>query len=208
MSYVRSIPTSRSFAINPESSEYQESIKGNFTVTTTKVSNQKKNIDVNLTSVLTPINLLQACTAGLCVVGRLPVFNGAISFLAGKGLCLAGVAVMGLAWNDTRNTSSTRDDNNSHKKSVLQTTGLYSHVRHPFLAGQWMVLLGAAGCFQKRTPVRYFLAGLYYFVLRKKVEIEEQALEEQFGHEYQVYKVLVKGQLIPHGITSKLSNTE
>lgn len=66
-----------------------------------------------------------------------------------------------------------------------------------------MALIGVAGCFKNHSPIRYLLAGLYYSVLRRKVEMQEKELEQQFGHDYQVYKVLVKGRLIPHGISSK-----
>ncbi|CAJ1934497.1 unnamed protein product [Cylindrotheca closterium] len=194
-----------SFAISPESADYQESIKGNFTAVVATTDKQNKGFinNSNITSLVTGINALQACTAGLCLVGRLPVLNGVLSFLVGKGVLLIGIAVMALAWNETRNPVVDKDDSR-----LLTTTGLYSQIRHPFLAGQWMALIGFAGCFgKKQSPIRYLFASLYYLVLRKKVELQEQELEQQFGHEYQVYKVLVKGQLIPHAISSKFFPT-
>mmetsp|Transcript_7854 Transcript_7854/g.18925 ORF Transcript_7854/g.18925 Transcript_7854/m.18925 type:complete len:255 (-) Transcript_7854:297-1061(-) len=202
---VTSTRTRTSYAITPESPEYQDSIKGNFTTAMITKKSSSNNFEfINVTSVLTGINVLQACTAALCVVGRLPVLNKVMSFMVGKGLLLIGIAIMGLAWNETRN----KEDNNNNK-SLITSGPLYSQVRHPFLAGQWMALIGFAGYFGSdgssinRSPIRYLLAGLYYLVLRKRVEMEEQELEEQFGHDYQVYKVLVKGQLIPHAISSK-----
>jgi protein-S-isoprenylcysteine O-methyltransferase Ste14 len=154
---------------------------------------------VNITALVAPINVLQACTAGFCVAGRLPILQNLMSFLVGKGLILAGLAVMGISWDETRKNNNMESD----KKKSLITTGLYSKVRHPFLAGQWLVLIGFAGSYWKQqSPMRYFLAGLYYLILRKKVEMEEEQLEQEYGHEYQVYKVLVKGQLIPMEISS------
>jgi protein-S-isoprenylcysteine O-methyltransferase Ste14 len=136
------------------------------------------------------ITALQVLVAGSCLVGRLPILNPLVSLVLEKGLLLLlGLTTMGLAWYQWKAAS----------KGNLVTTGLFSQVRHPFCAGQLLALLGWAGAMPgPKASMRFLLIGLYYLVLRKKTQLEEEELISKYGFHYEVYKVLVKGKLIPH----------
>lgn len=166
--------------------------------TTTPITTQNSN---SSSSALFGVTVVQLVVAASCLVGRLPVLNSFVSLVLGKGLILAGLITMGYAWYQT--SPSNEDDT----KELLVTSGLFAQVRHPFCAGQLLALLGWAAGVRNgpNTPVRLLLVAFYYLVLRKKTQLDEEELSSKYGHDYKVYKVLVKGRLIPHAWSQRFN---
>src|SRR5262249_30647966 len=69
---------------------------------------------------------------------------------------------------------------------VLQTSGIYAHIRHPGYAGALLACAGAMIAFGSllALPLVAIFAGL----LGQRIEREETLLEQHFGDEYQRYR--------------------
>ena len=148
-------------------------------------------------------SILQITIIGLSIFGKLPALNRFISFLIGRGLFFGGLITMVLAILDIKDptTNTTKDG-----KSGLITTGLFSLVRHPFYAGNILALLGLAGMSVEPTtvPIRIFLTIIFYILVERKTQREEEELFQKYGSNYEIYKILVKGKFFPHKMTQKL----
>lgn len=151
---------------------------------------------------LAPINLLQGVVAGFCILGKLPVLNSPVEFALGKLSFAIGLGIMGLALKEMGALSVSE----ANKKEDYVTTGLFSIVRHPLHSGQLLALHGLAH--MGSSVMRFFLLGVYYLVVKRKISLVESRLEKQYGTDYELYKVLVKGKLVPYQWSQKLLSTE
>ncbi len=81
-------------------------------------------------------------------------------------------------------------------KHELLSTGMYRHIRNPLYSGALVGRIGIVLVF--RGYILGFLMFLTYFLIfRKRIEIEEEMLESEFGEEYLSYKERTK-RLIPY----------
>ena len=107
------------------------------------------------------------------------------------------ITVLGLAlalwarWRIGRNWSPLIEMKEGHE---LMQTGPYRIVRHPIYSGFMLATLGAAIVFG--VLAGFLSVGLIVAAWGYKAHMEESAMLEQFGQEYQNYKSKVKG-LIP-----------
>jgi len=79
-------------------------------------------------------------------------------------------------------------------EGTLKTEGLYSVVRHPVYAGLLLASLGWSGA--THSPARFALTVALAVFLDKKLEVEEQYLEDQYT-EYAKYKEEVPFKIVP-----------
>jgi len=68
---------------------------------------------------------------------------------------------------------------------TLHTSGLYARVRHPSYLGILLMDLGFAGVF--RSAVALALMPLVFWMFRRRMDVEEAFMVEQFGAEYRAY---------------------
>jgi protein-S-isoprenylcysteine O-methyltransferase Ste14 len=67
----------------------------------------------------------------------------------------------------------------------LETGGFYARVRHPSYVGLLLQFLGQAGVF--RSVVGLAAVPVLFILLRRRMNIEERFLAEEFGDEYRAY---------------------
>jgi protein-S-isoprenylcysteine O-methyltransferase Ste14 len=67
----------------------------------------------------------------------------------------------------------------------LCTTGIYAAARHPSYVGVLLMDVGFAGVF--RSVAALLLLPLVFWMLRRRMDVEEAFLIEQFGDEYRGY---------------------
>jgi len=68
---------------------------------------------------------------------------------------------------------------------TLHTRGFYARVRHPSYLGILLMDLGFAGVF--RSAVALALMPVVFWMFRRRMDVEEAFLAEQFGAEYRDY---------------------
>jgi protein-S-isoprenylcysteine O-methyltransferase Ste14 len=68
---------------------------------------------------------------------------------------------------------------------TLQTRGFYAAVRHPSYLGIVLMDVGFAGVF--RSVVALFLLPVVFWMFKRRMDVEEAFLVEQFGGEYREY---------------------
>jgi protein-S-isoprenylcysteine O-methyltransferase Ste14 len=68
---------------------------------------------------------------------------------------------------------------------TLHTRGFYARVRHPSYLGILLMDLGFAGVF--RSAVALALMPVVFWMFRRRMDVEEAFLAEQFGAEYREY---------------------
>jgi protein-S-isoprenylcysteine O-methyltransferase Ste14 len=68
---------------------------------------------------------------------------------------------------------------------TLHTSGLYATLRHPSYLGILLMDLGFAGVF--RSVVALLLLPLVVWMFKRRMDVEEAFLMEQFGEEYRTY---------------------
>lgn len=67
----------------------------------------------------------------------------------------------------------------------LQTSGIYGLVRHPSYVGILLMDIGFAGVF--RSSVAVLLLPIVFWMFKRRMDVEEQLLVEQFGEQYRGY---------------------
>ena len=67
----------------------------------------------------------------------------------------------------------------------LRTDGLYAFARHPSYVGILLMDLGFAGVF--RSSVALVLMPLVFWMFKRRMDVEEAFLIEEFGEEYRAY---------------------
>ena len=70
-------------------------------------------------------------------------------------------------------------------KAFVDTSGFYARVRHPSYLGILLMDLGFAGVF--RSAVALALMPLVFWMFRRRMDVEEAFMVEQFGAEYRAY---------------------
>jgi protein-S-isoprenylcysteine O-methyltransferase Ste14 len=68
---------------------------------------------------------------------------------------------------------------------VLHTSGFYATVRHPSYLGILLMDLGFAGVF--RSALALLLMPVVFWMFKRRMDIEEDFLVEQFGDQYRGY---------------------
>jgi protein-S-isoprenylcysteine O-methyltransferase Ste14 len=172
-------------ATNDETTDVNDT-KTNDNHTTTQNTTVLKIKKSSIAQSLTGISSLQVLVVTCFAIGKVPLLNGLLNFCLGKGALVLGLVIIGLA---AKESQQVQDD--------YCTTGLFSVVRHPSYSGQILTLLGLAHLRPKHT-LGYFLVTLYYLVVRKKMSLLDYNLSQTYGTEYELYKVLVKGKLLPY----------
>mmetsp|Transcript_25532 Transcript_25532/g.100838 ORF Transcript_25532/g.100838 Transcript_25532/m.100838 type:complete len:136 (-) Transcript_25532:271-678(-) len=80
-------------------------------------------------------------------------------------------------------------------ESELKTDGIYAQVRHPIYSGVLVSTLGYAVA--TGSPARIALAGALAYFFTRKIQVEEDFLEEKFGDDYADYRQNVPFKLFP-----------
>jgi protein-S-isoprenylcysteine O-methyltransferase Ste14 len=111
---------------------------------------------------------------------------GAVLFIAGGALRLWPVFVLG------RRFSGLVAIQPGH---TLQTSGVYSIIRHPSYLGLLINSLGWALAF--RSAIGVILAALMIVPLLARIRSEEALLHSEFGAEYDAYRARTAWRLIP-----------
>jgi protein-S-isoprenylcysteine O-methyltransferase Ste14 len=138
--------------------------------------------------ILVPVALVVFQNAGwmtqLFGDGIEDAFDDLCLLLAVAGLAIR-VATVGFAPEGTsgRNTKA-------QKARVLNTTGLYSLVRHPLYFGNFLVFLAFVLLF-KSLVFTLFASVLYCFYYERIMLAEEQFLEGQYGAQYRAWAAAV-----------------
>jgi protein-S-isoprenylcysteine O-methyltransferase Ste14 len=68
---------------------------------------------------------------------------------------------------------------------ALETSGIYGLVRHPSYVGILLMDVGFAGVF--RSAVAVLLLPLVFWMFKRRMDVEEQLLVEEFGDRYRGY---------------------
>lgn len=76
------------------------------------------------------------------------------------------------------------------------TSGIYNHIRHPLYSGGILGRVGIGLSFRGYLGTVLFVA-VYFIVLRKRMDIEEESLISEFGEEYEEYMKRTK-RLFPY----------
>jgi protein-S-isoprenylcysteine O-methyltransferase Ste14 len=80
-------------------------------------------------------------------------------------------------------------------KHQLRTTGLYKTVRHPSYLGLMLIICGIAVCMANTVALAVVLIPIF-LALNYRINVEERALSEAFGYDYEQYKKTT-ARLIP-----------
>ena len=67
----------------------------------------------------------------------------------------------------------------------LQTSGIYGFVRHPSYVGILLMDVGFAGVF--RSSIAVALLPIVFWMFKRRMDVEEQLLVDEFGEEYRGY---------------------
>lgn len=112
----------------------------------------------------------------------------------GLFLIITGLTVRLLAINALGQGFTATVNNDSDKKLV--TNGVYSIVRHPSYFGAFMAIIGSAVYLHSVWGLLIsFLGMLIVYVYR--IKLEEKAIAEILGEEYDAYKFKVRWRIIP-----------
>jgi len=83
-----------------------------------------------------------------------------------------------------------------HKDRELATGGLYGRLRHPLYSGSFLLGFGLALA-GGRWWIPALFVGLFFWVYRRTVRAEEEALAGRFGEAYQNYRTQTPA-FLPH----------
>ena len=138
-----------------------------------------------------PVILLIAGVYVLYITNRQAIIFNSTWELIFLGVSLAGEAVrvytVGFA---PRNTSG-RNTSAGQIADELNTTGIYSQVRHPLYVGNFLMWLGPVLFI--RTPVFILIFIMFYWLYYERIMFaEEQFLRRKFGEIYDRYSETVK----------------
>eukprot|EP00183_Erythrolobus_madagascarensis_P001994 CAMPEP_0185850926 /NCGR_PEP_ID=MMETSP1354-20130828/4865_1 /TAXON_ID=708628 /ORGANISM="Erythrolobus madagascarensis, Strain CCMP3276" /LENGTH=259 /DNA_ID=CAMNT_0028551655 /DNA_START=156 /DNA_END=935 /DNA_ORIENTATION=+ len=129
----------------------------------------------------------------LLVLNGQPLLDGLVGFALGPVTMFAGIglsvkAVTDLGFGNLSVWPSPVPGGN------LVTTGLYEKVRHPVYSGALLASLGFASA--TGSPARFALTIGLAYLFSKKIEIEEEFLEEKYP-DYVAYKEDVPFKILP-----------
>ena len=115
--------------------------------------------------------------------GLWPLPGGATLHWTGVALTAAGLAIRihGMTQLGVRFTPNLV----IQPGHVLETRGLYRHIRHPGYLGAWVAALGGAIAFGSILGLA--LALIFGALLRLRARREEDLLEQHFGEAWRVY---------------------
>lgn len=113
--------------------------------------------------------------------------GGVASAVAGLTLIIAGQQSLG---NSLSPFPEPRRD-----EHALITDGAFSFVRHPMYGGLLLIAFGLSAA--TGSDLRFAASFALFYVLDRKVELEEGALEKKYGSEYSSYKETAK-RFIPY----------
>jgi len=138
-----------------------------------------------------PVILIIAGIYVLYITNRQAIIFNPTLELIFLGVSLAGEAVrvytVGFA---PRNTSG-RNTSAGQIADELNTTGIYSQVRHPLYVGNFLMWLGPVLFI--RTPVFILVFIMFYWLYYERIMFaEEQFLRRKFGEIYDKYSEKVK----------------
>lgn len=86
------------------------------------------------------------------------------------------------------------------RQHVLETHGLYAHLRHPGYAGAWLASLGGGLAFGSGLSLP--LVAIMGWLLWNRAGREESMLERHFGDEYRGYRART-GRFVPRLVPSR-----
>jgi protein-S-isoprenylcysteine O-methyltransferase len=104
------------------------------------------------------------------------------------GIALRWYSIIYLGRFFTTNVAIARD----HR---LIDSGPYRHLRHPSYTGSMLMIIGFGLCLGNIPALLVILISFWVTLLRR-IQVEEQALTETFGDQYQAYKKRTR-RLIP-----------
>lgn len=124
---------------------------------------------------------------GLVVFVRmLPKFNHHIDFkweLACMAIALSGLLIRCLAIGYSADNTSGRNTSEGQIADHINTTGLYSVVRHPLYLGNYFMWLGIA-CLTRNFWFVIAFTFLYWLYYERIMYAEEEFLREKYGARY------------------------
>jgi protein-S-isoprenylcysteine O-methyltransferase Ste14 len=154
----------------------------------------------------------QFAVLGFIVFGgdNVPLFGPLLRYWIGPSLIISGLSVLVTGSSNlgpllspwtvpitTTTTGTTEGDTttNNDNNNILVTDGMFQFVRHPLYGGLLLASIGLS--IVTDSVVRLVLTGILFLVLNYKTILEEDALLNKYGIQYQTYKQSVSGKFIP-----------
>ena len=122
----------------------------------------------------------------------MPIFGPVLSFLAGPGLMIAGIAIIVKSISDLGSNNLTPFLTPTSEGSLV-TEGIYAKIRHPIYSGLIALCSGFAVVTEDAT--RLVLTALLILLLGTKADKEEEELMKKFP-QYSNYRDK-SGKFIP-----------
>mmetsp|Transcript_3758 Transcript_3758/g.7186 ORF Transcript_3758/g.7186 Transcript_3758/m.7186 type:complete len:378 (+) Transcript_3758:56-1189(+) len=136
-------------------------------------------------------------------LGHIPLLKNFFHALFGPLLFVGGLGITGIAIKQLNGSFTPFfSPLPSGSGGKVITSGLYQYVRHPIYAGNlaamvgWSVTTGSA--------MRLLLTLVYFLVVDRKSQREEEALMVEFGTEYGTFKTKVPNRFFPKGFINDL----
>ena len=127
------------------------------------------------------------------ILDFLPIWNNIVVKYLGLGLLLVGISIEFISRRQLGKYGTTiiiiEDD---HK---LIMSGIYRYIRHPIYLGS-IILFTSIGIVVGSLVITSIIFLFFSFLMKDRIDLEEQLLEEKFGEEYTQYKKRTK-KLIP-----------
>jgi len=138
-----------------------------------------------------PVFLIAAGIAGLYLTNRQAIIFNLTSELLFIGVSLLGEAVRIYTVGHAAKNTSGRNTAAGQIADELNTTGIYSLVRHPLYIGNFLMWLGPVLFVRSLIFLVLFLL-VYWLYYERIIFAEEQFLRKKFGDAYDVYSEKVK----------------
>ncbi|KAJ8608212.1 hypothetical protein CTAYLR_010403 [Chrysophaeum taylorii] len=136
----------------------------------------KANIEKGFAEADSEIQLLAAGQVALVVlllVGIVPIVGDLLELVAGPGLILGGLGLLGAGLYELGPTNFSPFAT-PVQENELKTTGVYAFSRHPMYTG--IMLFGIGAAVLTNSFQRLIIAGLLYLLMNYKVSLEEEKL--------------------------------
>jgi len=138
-----------------------------------------------------PVFFIAAGIAGLYLTNRQAIIFNLTSELLFIGVSLLGEAVRIYTVGHAAKNTSGRNTAAGQIADELNTTGIYSLVRHPLYIGNFLMWLGPVLFVRSLIFLVLFLL-VYWLYYERIIFAEEQFLRKKFGDAYDVYSEKVK----------------
>lgn len=138
-----------------------------------------------------PVFFIAAGLAGLYLTNRQAIIFNLTSELLFIGVSLLGEAVRIYTVGHAAKNTSGRNTAAGQIADELNTTGIYSLVRHPLYIGNFLMWLGPVLFVRSLIFLVLFLL-VYWLYYERIIFAEEQFLRKKFGDAYDVYSEKVK----------------